>query len=168
MSRRKPFFSFSLKQIMFVLIAPILLASCATSAPLGIGYDSLGQPIYLSSPNELQETLKKWVDPDSSYWQSDEAKIKYLVKRVRITKLRLMRNDIRYRGPQGARFLKYKRTHPRWSYQIENAQDFVSVICRGSSTSGRPYEIIFPDGSHHNFQPIMQNELNQLEAYLNR
>ncbi len=157
-------FPFS-SRIVVILAAIVFLVGCETM-PLGTGVDFMGKPVYLTSEAELSNSLNSWVQPESEFWKTDDAKIQYLLKRVRVSPYTFVRNGSKYDGATATRFLAQKSNSVKWRHRFTTVQEFVDVICSGSSTSGKPYELITQDDTRHNVHFIIQNELNRLEKYL--
>jgi hypothetical protein len=99
---------------------------------------------------------------------TEEGKIDYLLERIRGSKLIFVRNKVEYVGPAAASFLHWKldRWRSRHYAKITTAQEFVNLITRGSKVSGEPYSAILKDGTRHDLQNVLQNELDALEACL--
>jgi len=154
------------RKFIYLSLVLVLLAGCATSKPLGQGINLSGELLYLSSTEKLTEALHQIADPAASFWYSEDAKIQYLMKRTRSCPYTFERNEKRYTGAMAARFISWKSNLKNWSNRVNSAQELVDVVCCGSSKSGKPYILQFPDGTQHNFQNILQNELNALDIYL--
>jgi len=153
------------KFLYFVLL--IVLSGCASNQPTALltGHTLEGALICLDSRDNIPAVVRKFFN--SRDLTTEEGKIDYLIERVRAAHLTFIRNRVEYDSASAATFLRWKLN--RWKKKgtkIETAQDFVSIISSGSTMSGRPYSIILPDGSRHNLQPILQNELDALNFCL--
>ncbi len=150
--------------LLFIVI--FLISGCTTITHLGDGYDQSGSCVYLSAPETLKESFSELVVPEADFWKTEDAKIQYLIKRIRISKLGFERNGKKYSPGKAATFILWKKNLAKWNSQVHSAQDLVDVVCSGSATSGQPYRVICDDGTQHNLQSVLQNELNALEEYL--
>lgn len=99
---------------------------------------------------------------------TEEGKIDYLIERVKNANLVFVRNKVEYTSPAAAGFLRWKleRMEKKHNVKIQTAQDFVSQVVSGSRMSGEPYTVILKGGGSHNFQDILQNELDLLNQCL--
>ena len=76
-----------------------------------------------------------------------------------------MRNGIVYSGPDAMRWLRWKRTHPQYKHSpVLTANDFIERVADGSKATGRPYEVILPDGRRQLLKMMLHNELVILES----
>ncbi|HTL48352.1 MAG TPA: DUF5329 family protein [Verrucomicrobiae bacterium] len=101
--------------------------------------------------------------------KTEEDEIDYLLYRIRQVNAQFFRNGVTYNGADSAKFLRWKigwyyKTH---HVKIETDEDFVKKVLQGSEKTGKPYQIIMPDGSRHNAQLVMANEMNALNARAN-
>ena|SRR3990167_897372 len=149
------------KQIPLIFL--FALASCTTySSGNGIAPD--GRPVCLTDCEGIPAAIEAFKQSHTLGSERDE--IDYLLYRIRSSDAKLYRNGSTYNGSDAARFLRWKLG---WWYKtyhevIDTDEDFVAKVLSGSKKSGEPYQIIFPDGSRHNAQAIMQNELNVLNS----
>ena len=145
----------------------LLCVGCASKqVPLLSGFTSEGAPVCLTGQAGIPEAVQKfYLVRDLT---AEETKIDYLLERLRTSNLTLIRNRVEYTGTEAAQFLRWKldRFRTRHHMKIETAQDFISQITSGSKMSGEPYAVVLTDGSRHNLQYILQNELDALESCL--
>jgi len=139
---------------------------CVSSGPhanssLLSGTDTTGNKIYFSgTKDQILRSLKNY---SKTYDISTlEGKIDYLLNRLRTTKFKLERNGSPYSPDEAVQFLRWKIGRPRWQGKVNSAEDFVTVICSGSVTSGKPYVVILEDGNRHDMKFLFQNELDLL------
>lgn len=155
-----------------VWVVSLLLAVCFGCAsrpgktPLLEGSTLQGNPVCLENPEGIPDVVRKFFATRDL--TTEEGKIDYLLERIRKSDLVFIRNDVEYDGKSSSQFLRWKfgRLKRRYKFKIETAKDFVEQVTSGSRTSGEPYTVILKDGSQHNLQSILQNELNVLEFCL--
>ncbi|MBI4394771.1 MAG: DUF5329 family protein [Candidatus Omnitrophica bacterium] len=157
--------------IKIFLVLLLLFYGCAAQKPqpsvaLLDGISKEGAPICLSESSGIPKIVRKFFQVRDL--TTEEGKIDYLIERVRTSRVTFYRNKVEYNAQASAEFLRWKmnRWKTRYHTKIDTAQDFVTKIVAGSKMSGKPYEVILSDGSRHNFQSVMQNELNALETCL--
>jgi len=149
------------------LILILFCLGCASKqTPLLDGVNLEGAPLCLGEQAGIPAIVQKFYT--SRDLTTEEGKIDYLLERIRTSDLIFVRNKVEYSGPQAAEFLRWKmgRMEKRYHIKINTAQDFVSQVSSGSKMSGQPYSVTLNDGSYHNLQHILQNELAALEACL--
>lgn len=153
-----------LRLLFIILIAS--LCGCASKQPTLLSGQTLERaPICLDNQDNIPSIVKKFFNTRDL--TTEEGKIDYLMERVRNSKLTFIRNRVEYDSASAAGFLRWKLN--RWQKKgakIKTAQDFVLTVSSGSAMSGQPYALILQDGTHHNLQSILQNELNALEFCL--
>ena len=147
--------------LFFALL--IILSGCVPSQPTTLltGQTLEGAPICLDSREDIPAIVRKFFN--SRALTTEEGKIDYLIERVRDSGLTFVRNRVEYDSASSASFLRWKLN--RWKKKgakIGTAQEFISIISSGSSMSGQPYSIILKDGSRHNLESVLQNELDAL------
>ncbi|MBI1978334.1 MAG: DUF5329 family protein [Candidatus Omnitrophica bacterium] len=122
----------------------------------------------LENPEGIPDVVRKFFATRDL--TTEEGKIDYLLERIRKSDLVFIRNDVEYNGKSSSQFLRWKlgRMERRYKWKINSAKDFVEKITSGSRVSGEPYTVILKDGSQHNLQNILQNELNVLEFCLSQ
>ena len=151
-----------------VILFAGFLVGCASSrqVPLLGGLSSEGVPLCLDDRKTAPAFVEKFYKTRDL--STEEGKIDYLIERVHNSKLVFIRNETAYDGSSAAEFLRWKlgRMKPRYHIEVKTAQDFVTQVASISRTSGQMYEVVFPDGSHHALQAILQNELDILESCL--
>jgi len=151
-----------------LLIFLLFCLGCASeqSAPLLSGYTREKAPVCLADQSGIPLAVKKFYATRDL--TTEEGKIDYLLQRVRDSKLTFVRNRVEYSGSGAAEFLRWKldRFKTRYHMKIETAQDFITQVASGSRTSGEPYAVVLNDGSRHNLENVLQNELNALESCL--
>ena len=152
----------------FSLLLTLLLAisGCATSGPtLQSGIDPAGNPICLTDCKEIPSAIDAYLKNHDLITEEDE--IDYLFYRIRTSQRRFIRNGEEHDGGSAAQFLRWKieRHKQKFDDPIKTDEDFVLKILEGSKTTGKPYEVIMPDGTKHNLQFVMVNELNYLERH---
>ena len=154
----------NLKFVPIILIS--VLCGCASQqTALLTGRTAEGTPICLDSQDNIPAIVKKFFNTRDL--TTEEGKIDYLMERLRSSKLKFIRNKVEYDSDSAASFLRWKLN--RWQkkgVKIKTAQDFVTIISSGSTMSGQPYAVVLQDGTHHNLQFILQNELNALDFCL--
>jgi hypothetical protein len=160
--------SYLVSRISYFVFLTLILGSCATSKiqqPLLTGIDTLGNKIYFSGDRESAWNFLK--DYAATYDVTTlEGQIDYLLSRIQTTKFQLVRNNAHHTPAKATQFLRWKMKRPKFQGQVNTARDFVVIICAGSTMTGRPYVAILPDGSQHNMQAIVSNELDLLEEFL--
>ncbi len=145
----------------------LICAGCA-SQPVALldGVTSEGAPICLEDRAGIPAVVQKFfATRDLS---TEEGKIDYLLERIRNSELVFVRNGVEYLGSGAADFLRWKlnRIERRHHIKINTVQAFVSEVASGSRMSGEPYAVILRDGSRHQLQKLLQNELDMLESCL--
>ena len=149
------------------LLFLVLFVGCASEPVVLLnGRTAAGDLVCLDDQSEIPAIVQKFYATRDL--TTEEGKIDYLIERVINSKLTFIRNRVEYTGPSAAGFLRWKlgRMEKRHNVVIKTAQDFVSQVVSGSRMSGEPYEVVLSDGSRHNLQYVLQNELDQLEACL--
>ncbi|MBI4550581.1 MAG: DUF5329 family protein [Candidatus Omnitrophica bacterium] len=125
----------------------------------------MSQRLYLTHSQIQHERLSIFMHEHADV--SEENKIQYLLSCVDGSDYKFIRNGSRYSGSQAMQWLRWKRTHPQYrNAPILTANDFVNRVADGSKASGRPYEVILPDGRRENLKCMLDNELLSLEAAL--
>jgi hypothetical protein len=156
--------------VPYVLIIFLFFAGCASTknSPVVLlsGVSKEGAPICLDERSGIPAAVQKFYSQRDL--TTEEGKIDYLLERIRGSKLIFVRNKVEYVGPAAASFLHWKldRWRSRHYAKITTAQEFVNLITRGSKVSGEPYSAILKDGTRHDLQNVLQNELDALEACL--
>ena len=145
----------------------VLCGGCATNqVALLNGVSQEGTPICLANPTGIPAVVQRFFATRDL--TTEEGKIDYLLDRVRHSDLLFIRNKVEYQGAGAADFLRWKlnRMEKRYHVKVKTAQDFISQVTGGSRTSGEPYTVVLSDGSRHNLQNVLQNELSVLESCL--
>lgn len=153
---------------ILVIVSFLLVSSGCQTVPTEKSTHRENAPAYLTSKDILDSSFHNWMWPEDDYWQTEEAKIRFLIRRAAASPFAFIRNGTEYTGAEGSKFLSWKLNLPRWRPQVKTAQDFVDIVCRGSAMSGEPYEVMLQDGSRLNFRLVMQNELDALETFLQK
>lgn len=150
----------------FIFLLFCLGCASEQSVPLLSGHAKEGAPVCLADQSAIPAIVKKFYATRDL--TTEEGKIDYLLERLRDSKLTFIRNRVEYKGSEAAEFLRWKlnRLRTRYHMKIETAQDFIVKITSGSRVSGEPYVIVLSDGSRHNLENVLQNELNLLESCL--
>ena len=156
-----------MKPKFLYLVFLIVLSGGASSQPTALltGQTLEGAPICLDSRDDIPAVVRKFFN--SRDLTTEEGKIDYLIERIRDANLTFVRNRVEYDSASAATFLRWKLN--RWKKKgtkIDTAQEFISTISSGSTMSGQPYAIILQDGSRHNLQSVLQNELDALNFCL--
>ena len=156
------------RSLVFLLVA---LTSCANpnAGPLLSGTSSLGLPVCFEDPSKIPTFF-------ASYYATrdlttEEGKIDYLIERVRSSNRTYIRNGVETGSDVAARFLRWKLNRLRTYHKmtIETAEDFVHMVTSGSRMTGTPYAVIIPEaGGKFNFEDVLQNELNVLNACISK
>ncbi|MBI3999777.1 MAG: DUF5329 family protein [Candidatus Omnitrophica bacterium] len=151
------------------LVLILFFGGCTSqqqSVALLSGVSTEGAPICLTNPSGIPAIVQKFFATRDL--TTEEGKIDYLIERVRSSDLIFFRNKVEYNGQAASEFLRWKmnRWKSRYHTKIDTAQDFISKIASGSKMSGQPYVIVLSNGSRHNLQSVLQNELNVLERCL--
>ncbi len=154
-----------MNQTIFILLIIALFSGCAPTSPLKSGVDSLGNPVCLTDCREIPVAVEKFKRTHDLLTEENE--IDYLFYRIRSSHDRFIRNGLEVDSPAAAEFLRWKIGwyEKHFGEKIDSDEDFVSKVMRGSERTGKPYILITQDGSKHNAQFVMQNELNYLNAY---
>ena len=158
---------FQMKPLLLVVLM-LFVFSFAAEAALMNGFAPDGTPVYLSDPSEIPRAIKKFeIRGDLT---TEEGKIDYIISRIRTSQFKFIRNGTETQGDAAATFIRWKIGWYENHYhtKVTTLHDFVSEVLKGSEKTGKPYEIVLPDGTHHNAQIIFQNEANKLEELLSR
>ena len=149
---------------LFIFLAFFL--GCASQPVLLDGLNQVGAPVCLEDQSNIPAFVRKFFATRDL--ATEEGRIDYLLQSIHDSKLTFIRNKVEYTSASAAEFFRWKlnRMEKRHHIKVKTAQDFVSHVTSGSRTSGRPYAIIFPDGSRRNLQNVLQNELEALESCL--
>ncbi|HLD56551.1 MAG TPA: DUF5329 family protein [Candidatus Omnitrophota bacterium] len=153
-----------MKQTGFVILI-LILSGCALTQKSSLkDLSKHCSPACLSAAEEIPAIVRVFLETRDL--TTEEGKIDYLIARVKDSNLIFIRNKVRYTGTQAAQFLRWKlnRWRTRYHMKIESAQDFVSVVTSGSRTSGKPYKVVFDDGTHYDLELVLQSELNALNT----
>jgi hypothetical protein len=154
-------------RLLLISLTYLYLIGCSTVRPesLGSGFDLNGTRLYLAVNDAQRERLNGFIQAHSDI--TEESKIQYLLSCVDLSHYGFIRNGSKYTGTQAMQWLRWKRTHHQYrNCPILTANDFVNRVADGSKASGRPYEVILPDGRRQNLQSMLGNELLSLEAAL--
>ena|SRR3989338_102455 len=153
-----------MKKKFFTLFITALLLGCAPVSPLKSGTDLLGKPVCLTDCQEIPGAIEKFKVTHDLLTEEDE--IDYLFYRIRSSPNKFIRNGTEADSMAAAEFLRRKIRwyERRFGEKITTDEDFVSKVMKGSTATGKPYEIILPGGTKHNAQYVMQNELNFLKT----
>lgn len=152
---------------LFLFLVLFFWLGCASQPVVLLnGYTGSGNLVCLDDQANIPEFVQKFYETRDL--TTEEGKIDYLIERVKRSKMTFIRNRVEYTGPQSASFLRWKlgRMEKRHRVKVETARDFVAEVASGSRVSGEPYVVVLPDGTHHNFQSLLENELVQLETCL--
>ena len=154
------------KYAAFFVLFLLCLGCASEKVALLEGMALDGAPVCLENRSQIPALVRKFYATRDL--TTEEGKIDYLIERVRTSSLVFIRNQVHYSGPGAAEFLRWKlrRLEKRWHVKVETAQDFVSQVASGSRMSGDPYAVVLGDGSRHDLQDVLQNELNALKACL--
>jgi len=154
-----------MKQKIFIFSIFVFLLGCASAVQLKNGVDASGSPVCLTDCKEIPATLEKFKKTHDLTTEEDE--IDYLFYRIRSSHYKFIRNGLEVDSAAAAEFLRWKIGwyEKHFNEKIDSDEDFVSKVLRGSEKTGKPYLLIPPDGTRHNAQFVMQNELNYLNAY---
>lgn len=148
-------------KFLFILLFVTLCGCASNQQALLSGQTLEGTPICLDNRDKIPVIVRKFFNTRDL--TTEEGKIDYLIERICDSKLVFIRNKVEYDSPSAASFLRWKLN--RWQkkgVKIDTAEKFISFISSGSKTSGEPYAVILQDGSHHNLQSVLQNELDAL------
>ncbi len=148
-----------------VVLLAVLCGCAANHQALLNGRTLEGALVCLDNRDNIPAIVKKFFNTRDL--TTEEGKTDYLLDRIRNSKLIFVRNKVEYDSASAASFMRWKLN--RWQkkgLKITTAQDFITQIASGSKMSGQPYTIILRDGSRHNLQPVLQNELDALEYCL--
>lgn len=94
----------------------------------------------------------------------ERGKIEYLIARVRQSELVFVRNGEMYPGKRAAMHLT--RKYRKRIESIRTVEQFIQDVASGSSLSGQPYYVRFPDGNAYKVRDVFTNELRVLDEYL--
>lgn len=92
----------------------------------------------------------------------EQKKIDYLIGEVKRSTARFLRNGDEHTAPRAAAHLARKLRFA--GKRVQSARDFIVGIATKSETSGRVYEIRWPDGRR---QPLAEWLRSRLAAYEN-
>lgn len=88
----------------------------------------------------------------------EQARIDRLIETVAgMTQVQFIRNGKAHKAEHAARFLREKLKAS--AEQVRSAGDFIDVVASGSSTTGKPYLIRFPDGKEMPCADFLRAEL---------
>lgn len=150
---------------IFITILFIFGCSTVRNEKLGDGLDWDGKRLYLAQIAAQSERLNGFMQEHSEV--TEESKIQYLLACVDHSNYGFIRNGGKFSGSQAMQWLRWKRTHPQYrNAPILTANDFVNRVADGSKATGRPYEVVLPDGRRENLKSMLGNELLSLEAAL--
>jgi hypothetical protein len=90
----------------------------------------------------------------------EQKKIDYLIGEVKRSTATFLRNGAEHKAPQAAAHLARKLRYA--GKRVQSARDFIGGIATKSETSGKPYEIRWPDGRR---QPLAEWLRSRLAAY---
>lgn len=103
-----------------------------------------------------------FVIPASAQQVSEAEKINKLISYIeQLDNAVFIRNGSEYTSAQAAKFLREK--HKRNKDNVKTAKDFILKCASISSTSGKHYQVKFPDGRIVNTQELLVNELVRIE-----
>ena len=92
----------------------------------------------------------------------EQKKIDYLIGEVKRSTATFLRNGDEHKAPQAAAHLSRKLRYA--GKRVQSARDFIVGIATKSETSGKAYEIRWPDGRR---QPLAEWLRSRLAAYEN-
>ena len=98
----------------------------------------------------------------SSRTTSEQAKIDWLLARMRNSNASFLRNGKTYDGRKASSHLKRKLSFA--GGRVKTARDFILGVASRSEETGRPYEVLFGDGRK---KPLGE-WLNELLAHLEK
>ncbi len=150
----------------FLILLALIISGCAsTGSTFEAGLDSGGQPVCLTDCAQIPSAIAKYTKAHDLTTEEDE--IDYLFYRIRFSNDKFIRNGLEVDSASAADYLRWKMGwfEKHHGKKIDDDEKLVAWVMKGSETTGKPYVVILPDGSKHNMQFIMQNELNNLEAY---
>lgn len=155
-------------KIYSLVISCILLAGCKTISPaapssLITGSQIPEQKIYLDTTENQAVRLAVFLKNRTSLTEMD--KIRYLLAGIRKSPYQFERNGATYESSQAMRWLRWKMTHSQYrSDPIRTAKDFVTRVADRSLTTGQTYKLVIDGRTTVDLQPVLQNELDALEA----
>ena len=119
----------------------------------------------MSDCSQIPSQIEKYMRTYRLATEEDE--IDYLIYRISSSTNKFIRNGFETDSATAAEFLRWKlmRYQTHHDDKIDDDEEFVVKIMKGSEKTGQPYLVILPDGTKHNLQSIMKNELNNLEIY---
>ena len=94
----------------------------------------------------------------------EQAKIEYLIERIRTSPYLFVRNDEAHNAKEAAEHLSWK--YHKAEKLIRTARDFITHIATRSIMSGKLYFIKLKDGHSYPASEVLDNELNVLENQL--
>ena len=150
----------------FLIILALFISGCASAgSTLGRGVDSIGQPVCLTDCKQIPSQIEKYMKTHDLITEEDE--IDYLMYRIRSSNDKFVRNGFEADSVSAVDFLRWKIRwyESHYSDKIDDDEELVTKVMKGSEKTGKPYTIILQDGSKHNLQFVMQNEINNLEAF---
>ena len=141
------------------------LAFTTRAFALGNGMDAGGVPLCLTDCKQIPEQLDHYVKDHPIVTEQDE--INYFFYRMRVSKNKFIRNGQEVDAADAADYLKWKIKRYEYKHKdkIVTDEDFIYKVMKGSEQTGKPYVVVLQDGSKHNAQKIMLNELNYLESF---
>lgn len=93
----------------------------------------------------------------------ESEKIEFLIASVeKLTAEKFVRNGTEYDGKEAAKHLRKKLK--RAAGRVRRAEDFITYIGSGSSLSGKPYLIKFPDGRTLETGKYLRDKLKEYDA----
>ncbi|MBN1689026.1 MAG: DUF5329 family protein [Candidatus Omnitrophica bacterium] len=117
-------------------------------------------------PPPTVESFSEYLTEHSRLQESEKEKTNYLFARIRASACQFDRNGQIVSSERAATFLRWKMLRSKWLSQVNTAKDFVEIVTKGSSMSGRRYNAIYADGKRYDFREVMKKELAFLEDQL--
>ena len=147
-----------------LMLFVVIFSGCASTS-LKNGTNAGVDTVCLTDCNDIPNAIEQFTKTHTLRTERDE--LDYLFYRIRTSRRKFIRNGMEVESTAAAQFLRWKLGWYKRVYHeaILTDEDFVSRILKGSEKTGRPYEIVMPDGHRYNAQGIMQNELNYLNHY---
>jgi hypothetical protein len=92
----------------------------------------------------------------------EEEKINTLIRFVSgMKEEKFIRNGVEYDTEKAVKMIQYK--YDKEKAHLKNATDFIERCATKSSTTGRPYQIKFPNGVVRNSEEVLKEKLKELE-----
>jgi len=152
-----------MKQMMVLTMCLALMGCGGSSGGPGTHVSSLGADTYLDSVPNHQARVETYLQRGQNI--SEREKIIFLLDVVNGAESVFLRNGKRYDSDQANRWLRWKLSHPEFHKSlVVTARQFIDYVATRSNRTGKPYQVIMPNGQRYDLAMLLHNELTRLEA----